>query len=286
MKILLTGASGFIGKHIAMGLESAGHSVLAADRNSGFDFKRMVEESDWLPHLHGVEAVINSVGIIVESRGQTFETIHHQAPVALFRACEHAGVKRVIQISALGADERAYTPYQQSKNAADDVLRSLALDWFVLCPSLVYGPGGKSVAMFQRMASLPVIPLVAQGLQWIQPVHVDDLVAAVLQCLITSPTRRTINIVGPYPITLVNWLQQMRKVSGKATAPSVSIPFGLAMATARIARYVVPIMHPDNLYMLQQGNTAEVDDFAQLLGRMPVSIEDAELGLIECCTSV
>jgi uncharacterized protein YbjT (DUF2867 family) len=280
MKILLTGASGFIGKHITTALTAAGHDVIPATRAHGFDFNQMRDADDWLAHLHEVEAVINSVGIIAECRTQTFARLHAQAPTALFKACARAGVKRVIQISALGADESAFTPYQQSKKAADDLLRGLPMDWFILRPSLVYGPGGKSMALFQQMASLPVIPLVARGLQWIQPVHISDLVAAVLQCLTASPAQRTIDIVGPYPVTFVDWLQQIRKVGGRTAAPILSIPFGLAVATAKLARHVVPMMHPDNLRMLQHGNTAEVQAFAELLGKMPLTIEDCAAGEI------
>jgi len=269
MKILLTGASGFIGGHIAVALKSAGHEVIAATRAHGFDFNQMCSAGDWLPHLQGVEAVINSVGIIAETRTQSFSTLHYLAPAALFQACAQAGVKRVIQISALGADEHAFTPYQISKKAADDVLRSLPVHWFVLRPSLVYGPGGKSMAMFQRMAALPVIPLVGQGLQRIQPVHISDLVAAVVKCLTASPALRTIDVVGPTPITFVDWLQQLRKAGGKSTAPTLRIPFNFVLAVSHLAKYFMPLLHPDNLRMLQTGNTADVQAFTELLGRMP-----------------
>ena len=269
MKILLTGASGFIGGHIRGALESAGHEVIPATRVQGFEFNRMCSANDWVPHIQGVDAVINSVGIIVETHKQKFATLHHQAPAALFQACAQAGVKRVVQISALGADEHAFTPYQLSKKAADDELRALPLEWFVLRPSLVYGPGGKSTAMFQRMAALPVIPLVGQGQQCIQPVHVSDLVAAVVACLAATPARRTIDVVGPTPMSFVDWLQRLRTVSGKSRGPTLCIPLRFVFAASQLAKYFVPLLHPDNLRMLQTGNTADVHAFAELLGRMP-----------------
>ncbi|MEZ5448123.1 MAG: NAD(P)H-binding protein [Thiolinea sp.] len=155
MHVFLTGASGFIGSHLQQALQVAGHEVRAATRSQGFDFGRMLTEADWYPHLSGMEVVINTVGIIAEVGDQRFDAVHHLAPAALFRASMQAGVKRVIQVSALGADEQAFTPYQLSKRAADEVLRDLPLDWFVLRPSLVYGRGGKSSALFHRMAALP-----------------------------------------------------------------------------------------------------------------------------------
>jgi uncharacterized protein YbjT (DUF2867 family) len=200
MKILLTGASGFIGGHILRALQAAGHEVVPITRHHGVDFTQMLTPEAWLPHLNGVDVVINSVGIIAETRGQTFAAVHHHAPAALFRACVMTGVLRVVQISALGADAHAFTPYQLSKQAADEVLRKLPLEWFVLRPSLVYGTGGASMALFQRMAM------------------------------------------------------------------------------AQIMRFLIPILHPDNLRMLQHGNTADVQPLAAFLGRMPLRVEE---GL--CC---
>lgn len=275
MKILLTGASGFIGGHLLHALEAAGHQVTPITRRHGSDFNRMLAVQDWLPHLQGVEAVINSVGIITETHGQTFTNLHTRAPIALFQACVQAGVKRVVQISALGADAQAFTPYQLSKKAADDVLRRLPLEWFVLQPSLVYGEGGASMAMFQRMANLPVIPLVGDGKQRIQPVHISDVVATVLQCLHAVPAQRTLEVVGAYPLTLVEWLQLMRKAQGKRAALTLPVPLGLVMAGASVGRFLMPMLHPDNLRMLQRGNAADVQPLAEFLGRMPLGVEEA-----------
>lgn len=275
MKILLTGASGFIGGHIQQALEQVGHKVVPISRHHGFDFTQMLTPEDWLPHTKGMDAVINSVGIIAETRGQTFDALHHRAPAALFRACVMTGVPRAIQISALGADEQAFTPYQLSKKAADDALRNLPLEWFVLRPSLVYGEGGKSSALFRSMANIPVIPLVGNGGQRIQPVHVSDVVATVLQCLQVASARHILDVVGPSPLTFVEWLQAIRLKSGRKAALTLPIPFPLVMATAHLGKLVVPTLHPDNLRMLQHGNTADVQPLADFLGRLPLSIEEA-----------
>lgn len=278
MKILLTGASGFIGGHILRALQTAGHEVVPITRHHGVDFTHMLTPEAWLPYLKGVDAVINSVGIIAETRGQTFAALHYHAPAALFRACVMTGVLRVVQISALGADANAFTPYQLSKQAADEVLRKLPLEWFVLRPSLVYGTGGVSMAMFQRMANLPVIPLIGAGTQRIQPVHVSDVVATVLQCLSVASSRRTVDVVGAAPLTFVAWLQTLRRTAGKPPALTLRIPLSLIMASAQVMRFLIPLLHPDNVRMLQHGNTAAVQPLAAFLGRMPLSVEE---GL--CC---
>jgi len=269
MKILLTGSSGFIGQHIDAALIAAGHEVMQASRCNGMDFNRMVQVSDWLPHLQHVDVVINCVGIIVETRQQQFINLHTAAPSALFRACEQAGVSRVIQISALGADEDAFTPYQLSKKAADDVLRSLALDWFILRPSLVYGEGGASTRFFRSLAKLPVLPLVSGGVQQIQPVHIYDVVDVVLACLTAKKTRQTIDITGPQAMSFADWIQRFRHKIDKTPSFIIPVPYRLMVEMAHVFHFIFPLLHPDNLRMLQQGNTASNISMLQILGRAP-----------------
>ncbi|MDH5378369.1 MAG: complex I NDUFA9 subunit family protein [Gammaproteobacteria bacterium] len=269
MKILLTGSSGFIGGHILKALQHQGHDVVAVSRKNGFDFSQLTHVEDWIPHLKKIDVVINCVGIIVETRKQRFSELHHHAPAALFKASEQAGVQRIIQISALGADEYAYTPYQLSKRAADDVLRSLPMDWFILRPSLVYGPGGQSTAMFQAMSSLPIVPLIGGGIQRIQPVHVDDLVAAVLACFDSVPAQQTIDVVGPNELSFRDWLKRLRQLKKRGRFVTVSMPYPIMLAASHLLKFFAPLMHPDNLRMLQAGNLSSAHSLTKLLGREP-----------------
>lgn len=273
MKILLTGANGFIGRNIASALVAAGHQVTPASRSNGVDFSSMLSPVDWVPHLERVDAVINSVGIIGESGRQRFAALHTQAPSALFRACAQTGVRRVLQISALGADETAFSCYHLSKRAADDCLRSLDLEWFVLRPSLIYGRGGKSAELFMRLARLPLIPVIGDGQQALQPIHISDVVATVMHSLTSAEPRQTLDIVGSETIGFAEWLQTMRQAQGLPPAQLVHIPTLPAMAFFRIARHFDPILQPDNLRMLQKGYWADFRPLSRFLGRPPLTID-------------
>jgi uncharacterized protein YbjT (DUF2867 family) len=285
--VLLTGASGFIGRHLVDALLAHGHSVVAAVRHprgaarAGMveieaDFERDLHPADWLPRLVGVDAVINAVGIIREGPGQSFERLHERAPQALFAACRDAGVKLVLQVSALGADDDAQSRYHLSKKAADDFLRSLDLPAVILQPSLVYGPGGTSARLFNTLASLPLLALPRGGVQQVQPLHVDDLCEAVLRLLAAPPARTvTIAAVGPWPLSLADFLAALRSAMGLPRARMLAVPIGLARFAAR-AGTLLPgsLLDDETLSMLERGNTADAGDFSRLLGHAPRAPRD------------
>src|SRR5215216_1416212 len=146
-KVLITGATGFIGSHIAEALAAAGHEVRCAVRKCpstgrwqqfpciSVDYTRDFDPVVWQRRVEGVDVVVNAVGILQEHGSQTFEALHDRAPRALFAAA--AGV-RIVQISALGADEQASSRYHLSKKAADDALLASSKNAVVVQPSLVY----------------------------------------------------------------------------------------------------------------------------------------------------
>lgn len=287
MKILLTGAGGFIGRAILTNLLSQGHQVLACCRNPerlairhpclamlAIDFNQADSIAAWQPYLNGIDAVVNCVGIIEPNHNQSFEQLHSKAPSALFSTAARAGVKKVVQLSALGADDGAVSAYHLSKKAANDALRQLPLDSFVLQPSLVYGLGGQSAALFQALAALPVHWLPGGGRQAIQPIHVDDVVAAVVRCLDDDVAgRKTLALVGPEPITYADWLQGLRRRLGKASAKPVAIPMRYAKLAAGLGRWLgEPILNPDNIEMLARGNCADASGISRFLGRPPRNV--------------
>src|SRR3546814_16013009 len=144
-----------------------------------------VSPAAWLPRLSGVDAVVNCAGVLQSGRGQNMEAVHHLAPAALFDPCREAGVRRVIQISAISADAEAGTDYALSKKPADDHLQAPDLDWVVLRPSLVYGEGAYGgTAMLRALAAFPfVTPLVGDGCQVFCPLPFRALARPVTEFL-------------------------------------------------------------------------------------------------------
>ncbi len=288
MKILLTGASGFIGRHILQGLEKQNHQIIACCRKPEklffksentsilkLDYTNMSSEEDWLPHVENIDAVINCVGIISESGSQTFKRLHDHAPSALFKAADRAGVKKIIQISALGADYSASSAYHLSKKAADDMLQKLTVDWFVLHPSIVYGDGAQSMALFHALASSPVHALIDGGEQLMQPIHVMDVVATVIQCLKPeSIAQQTLPLVGPEAISFKQLLQQLRQRLGKKPAPTFSLPGELAQRSVFIGKWLgEPTFNAESISMLRRGNAADARPIKEFLGYSTQSLQ-------------
>jgi nucleoside-diphosphate-sugar epimerase len=288
MHILITGANGFIGNHLLLDLLQMGHEVTGCVRNPQAasirwpearfihaDFSRDLAIADWLPRLHGVDLLINAVGIIREHGTQRFDRLHRDAPIALFRACAVAGVRRVIQISALGADETAFSQYHLSKKAADDLLAKLDLDWTILMPSIVYGPGAKSMAFFAAMACLPATPLVDLGEQPVQPVHISDLIRVIRHTIFAGTAfRQRVEIVGPYPISMRALFEKLRHWLGFGAPRFFSISYDTTCRIAHLAGFLggTPV-NSEAVAMLRRGNTADVSRFEETFGFLPKSLD-------------
>ncbi len=280
MRILLVGASGFIGRRLAMALLPR-HEVLWAARSPPprrhpglhhlpVDFARDVTADAWRPRLDGVDVVVNAAGILRETPRQRFDTIHIQAPVALFDACAQRRVSRVVQVSALGADAHAQSRYHLSKKAADDYLRGLGLSSVIVQPSLVFGADGASAALFCRLAVLPLVPLPGGGMQVVQPVHIDDVIDALCVLIEAQQAPQQIAFSGPAPILLRDFLAALRAALGLPPARCVAMPMPLVRAAAAVGeRLPGALLDRETLAMLERGNQASCEAFADVLGHQP-----------------
>ena len=302
MNVLLTGASGFVGSHLARALRAAEYVVIEARRNVDdgtaavrADFTRDLTVRDWLPKLAGVDAVINAVGIVREHGAQTFESIHKRAPQALFTACVAAGVRRIVQISALGAD-RGMTRYFLSKRAADvvpeierfgalatlitveDYLATLPLDWTIVRPALVFGPGASTAGLFTKLAQLPLVPLPGRGEQRVQPLHIDDLTEALVHLLTDSSTHRSrIELVGPQSFSFRELLVGLRRTQRLRPPRFLPVPMSIVRAAAHVAASPVD---SETLALLEAGERGDPATIRQLLGRPPRPIDQGRFGSI------
>lgn len=212
MNILLCGASGFVGRHLEAALLKAGHKVsrgVSRPQRPGdiaIDYQNDTDIETWVPRLAGIDAVVNAVGVLRDSPAQPMARLHDAVPRALFAAAAQSGIKRIVQISALGVYTGIKTSYMQTKQAADDFLQTLDLGWAILRPSMIYGRDGAGTHMFMLLSHMPVVMLPDGGRQMVQPVHIEDVAQAVVKLLAhgtaSPPLRRIIACVGAEAVTL------------------------------------------------------------------------------------
>ena len=296
MRILLTGASGFIGRHLLAALLAEGHHVVCAGRRPvpvppmyaarlahvAADFAEDTGKAAWLARLDHVDVVINTVGIFEEHGHQSFERLHEATPRALFAACaESEHVRLVIQLSALGADRDASTPYHLSKKAADDYLAQLPVRAFIVQPSLVYGKDGASARILRALATLPFGARLGTAPQLVQPIHVDDLVACLVALLrrplpvdASGQIAQRVALVGPEPMPFIDYLRRLRKAMGMGRMLALPLPDFAAGLVARAARWIPgSLLNPDALRMLNRDNVADPGMTVRLLGHLPRPVE-------------
>jgi NADH dehydrogenase len=287
MRIVLLGATGFVGHHLLPRLATAGHDCLALSR-----YRMAVRELSVIPRvevrqtdvydpeklvacLHGADAAINMVGILNESgrSGKGFHRAHVELVERLIAACRAAGVRRLVQVSALNAG-KGDSHYLASKGEAEERIRAAGdLDATILQPSVIFGEGD---SFFNRFAALlklaPVLPLACPG-ALMQPVWVGDVAAAITTVLADKTTfGKTLVLVGPRVYSLRELVTFTACASG-SKCRIVGLPEGLSRLQASVMdRVPGKPFSTDNYRSLQIPNTCE-DNSLPGLGIEPRSIE-------------
>ena len=268
MNVLVIGGSGFVGTHLSRYLLHRGHRVTVASRrgqgavpgvryvaaNAGqnLGLEQAVQEQ---------EAIIYLVGIIRERGGQSFQQAHVDGVRHSLQAAKAAGVRRFVHMSALGARLGTGSRYFETKAQGEELVRSSGLEWTILRPSLIFGPGDDFFGGTLRglvQAPAPFIPQIGDGHFPFRPVWVGDVAAAFEQSLgLERAIGVSCDLVGPKEYTFRQLLLLVREWLG-SHKPLLPIPLALM-------NLVVPLISPlpfspitqDQYLMLKAGNTAD-----------------------------
>ncbi len=281
--ILVTGGTGYVGSRMVQKLVETGKPVrvLARDPDAaraklpaGVEAVRGdVTEPDTLPAaLAGVDTVIHLVAIIRETGGRTFEEINYRGSVNMVEAAKAAGVRRYLQMSALGATPDPNFPYHDTKYRAEEKVRASGMDWTIFRPSIIYGPGDQFFRTLYGLARIPgPFPLPDGGVAKFQPVWLWDVVDAFVYSLDKPETTgETYEIGGPQVMSYKEMVGIMMDATG-TRRPMLPLPIPLIQPIAFLFDKVLPNppVTPEQLKMLQLDNSSTHSATAQLIGRPP-----------------
>jgi len=287
MRIVLVGASGFFGRYVLNALVADGHQCVvltrAADRHGDMLLLTGVElvqadvyNADALAsQFEGADAVVSMAGILNESGGggKGFHKVHVEMVEAIIKACDQAGITRVLHVSALNAGKGS-SHYLKSKGEAEELLNKAArLNVTVFQPSVIFGRGDSFFNRFATMLQLSWMMPLACPKSRLQPVYAVD-VAAVMAAALDDPMTwgKRYELGGPQSYTLkqlVEWTANSMGMKRRI----ISLPRPLSVAMAQVMGLIPgKPFSMDNYRSLQTDNTTEKNGFAYF-GITPRSID-------------
>ncbi|MEW5806177.1 MAG: complex I NDUFA9 subunit family protein [Acidobacteriota bacterium] len=284
-KIFLAGGTGFVGRQITQDLLNNEYHVRCLVRKGSESKPAAPDRVETAygdigePHslkeaMEGCGAVINLVGIIREfpNRGITFERLHYEGTRNLVDEAKRQGIKKFIQMSALGADINARTVYHRTKARAEDHLKLSGLRYTIFRPSIIFGSEDKFVNLFaDMMRKLPVIPVIGSGKYMLQPVSVKNVSEGFVRAIEFSETDDQVyEAGGPDKMEFNAILDTIGKTLGKRVR-KVHIPsWFLKPAVKIMERFRFFPLTSDQMKMLLEGNICDERRFFETFRIKPI----------------
>lgn len=268
-QVTVFGGSGFLGRYVVQRLARSGARVAVAVRHTdAADFVRIfgavgqvmpVPCDVTIPEsvaaaLNGSEAAVNLVGILQESgRRQRFDGVHHKGAQVVATAARDAGLKRLVHVSAIGADPKSPSTYARTKGLGEEAVRAAFPEATILRPSIVFGPEDDFFNRFARLARIaPALPLFGCGKTRFQPVYVADVADAVMAVLDDKTARgRTYELGGPEVMSFERILKTILAETNRRRC-LIRLPFWVADVVGTLT----PMLTRDQARLLRLDNVA------------------------------
>ncbi|RZJ20422.1 MAG: complex I NDUFA9 subunit family protein, partial [Brevundimonas sp.] len=239
--ITVFGGAGFVGSQVVQALARQGWRIRVACRRPDRAYKLQTagtvgqikaircdatDAAQVGEAIHGATAVINLVGILYETPGRKFRDLHVGVSRTIAEACAAAGVDRLVQVSALGANPESGSAYARSKAEAEMAVREVKPNAIIMRPSVVFGAGDDFLNKFAKMAQIaPALPLIGGGQTKFQPVYVGDVAEAIARAVThTEADGQTYELGGPAVMTFEDVLKLVARETFRSPG-FVPLPF-------------------------------------------------------------
>ena len=292
MKVLVTGATGFVGPAVANATTDAGHEVRVLERKpgswreAGIRCREAVQgdvtDADSVRRAaSGMDAVIHLVAVR-QGKPALFERVMVEGTRNLIGAAKEAGVRRFVLMSALGVTEQTkdLVPYYGAKWTMEQDTKASGLEHVIFRPSFIFGRDGGILPTFLKLAKLsPFTAVMGSGEQRIQPIWIDDIGAYFARAVDAGEANRTFEVGGPDAVTWNDLWQRIRALRGIRRRPMIHVPIGLMRIPAVITEHLpgdIPLTR-DLLTMLETGDSVATNDDAIRTFQLPLVPLDEQL---------
>lgn len=269
--VTVFGGSGFVGRHLVRQLARSGVRIrVAIRRPEKALFLRPMgdvgqielvqanirDDASVAAAVKGADAVVNLVGVLVESGKQKFTTVHAEGAARVARASASAGVERLVHVSALGADEESLSAYARTKALGEASVRAAFPTATIVRPGILFGVDDEFFNKFASMARLfPALPLFGGGGIRFQPAHVADVANAIIKVLNDPNTAGGIyELGGPNVYTFKELMEFVLETTGRKRI-LVPVPFELGKVMAWFLQLLPsPLLTVDQVKLLAADN--------------------------------
>jgi NADH dehydrogenase len=270
--ITVLGGAGFVGSCIVTKLDAAGYKVKVLTR-----YRERAKHLILLPNvqvqtcdfinsyaltdaLKGSDAVINLIGILHESKRNSFESVHHQLPRRIAQMCEELGIVRLLHMSALRAGKYAPSNYLRSKAAGEEAINEFSkkLDITIFKPSVIFGRGDNFLNLFAKVIHFAPVLILGKPNAKFQPIWVDDVADIFVKSLQNTATYgKTYELGGPNVFSLQELVAKVMEVVGKKR-PIIGLNNSFSYMQA-LALECLPgkLMTRDNVHSMEVDNVTE-----------------------------